>query len=167
MKCEFCDEPATVHVTNIIHKKKREVHLCEGCAREKQIIPEAAQEINVPALLQMVLGQLPAPTRVDPDETSCTDCGITYAQFRAQGRLGCPNDYEEFRAQLEPLLERVHCGRTRHLGKIPGRRRKVLGKARRVELEAALRTAISSERYEDAARIRDQIKALGTDDAHR
>lgn len=167
MKCEFCSEAATVHVTNIINKKKRVVRLCEACAREKKILPDSAQEINVPALLQMVLGQLPMPTRVEPEESLCPECGVSYSQFRSLGRLGCPHDYEEFRVQLEPLLERVHCGRTRHFGKVPTRHRRRLGKARRVELEAALKAAVASERYEDAARYRDQLKALGTDDAVR
>ena len=29
-------------------------------------------------------------------------------EFRADGRLGCPHDYEVFRVGLEPLLQRIH-----------------------------------------------------------
>ena len=39
MKCMFCDSPATVHLTDIVNKKKREAHLCEECARERNLFP--------------------------------------------------------------------------------------------------------------------------------
>ncbi|HUW57720.1 MAG TPA: hypothetical protein VMZ92_13860 [Planctomycetota bacterium] len=34
--CQICKKNvATVHLTEIIKDKKREIHLCEGCARKK------------------------------------------------------------------------------------------------------------------------------------
>jgi protein arginine kinase activator len=40
MKCMFCDRQATVHLTDIVNKKKRQAHLCEECARERGLLPE-------------------------------------------------------------------------------------------------------------------------------
>ena len=40
MKCQICDNPATVHLTDFVNKKKRELHLCTKCARERNLIPE-------------------------------------------------------------------------------------------------------------------------------
>ncbi len=38
MKCQFCPNPATVHLTDIINQKKREMHLCDACAREPDLV---------------------------------------------------------------------------------------------------------------------------------
>ena len=50
---------------------------------------------------------------------SCPDCGMTLAEFREKGRLGCPRDYEIFRDHLDQLLGRVH-NSDRHTGRLPG-----------------------------------------------
>jgi protein arginine kinase activator len=163
MKCQFCSNPATVHHTDIINKQKREMHLCEACAREKNLISDDPDGLNIPAVLQVVLGSLPAQARDPLADAVCPACGTPYAHFKAQGRLGCPADYEAFRPLLEPLLERVHSNGMRHVGKVPRRHRRRLLKARRVELEARLRSAVTAERYEEAARLRDEIRGLGAD----
>jgi protein arginine kinase activator len=164
MKCQFCSKPATVHLTDIINQKKREVHLCDACARQHQVLPEAQQELNIPALLQFLIGQpLPAGARQDLAQIVCPDCGMKYAQFRAQGRLGCPHDYEVFRDLLEPLLERIH-RRTRHAGKTPGQFRRAARRARLRELQSQLRQAVEGERFEEAARLRDLIREKETRD---
>jgi protein arginine kinase activator len=168
MKCHYCDKPATVHLTDIIAKKKREMHLCEECAREHHLIPEAQNELNIPALLQFLLG--PGASKglkgADPNRLVCPHCGIKYAQFRANGRLGCPEDYEVFRAALEPLLERIH-RQTRHCGKVPGRLRTARRASEREQLKAELEAAVRDERYEDASKLRDRIRSLGCADESR
>jgi protein arginine kinase activator len=93
----------------------------------------------------------------------CPECGIPYAHFRAQGRLGCPHDYEAFRSLLEPLLERLQNNAARHQGKVPRRHLRRMRAARRAELEARLRTAVTAERYEEAVALRDEIRGLGAD----
>lgn len=163
MRCHFCDNPATVHLTDIVNNLKRETHLCEACAREKNLLPDPNTAVNVPALLELVLGQLPTPAKIVPHDIVCPECGTPYAHFRAQGRLGCPHDYEAFRSLLEPLLEKVHNNAIRHMGKVPKRHRARMQKARRAELEASMKAAIAAERYEDAARLRDQLRGLGTE----
>ena len=35
---------------------------------------------------------------------SCPSCGITFQEFRKQGRLGCPNDYIAFDEPIRELL---------------------------------------------------------------
>jgi protein arginine kinase activator len=163
MKCKYCENPATVLYTEILQKKKREMHLCEACAREKNLISDSAQGLNIPAIVQLALSQLPAPIRPPIADTICPECGTPYAHFRAQGRLGCPHDYEAFRALLEPLLQKVQSNAGEHVGKVPRRHRQRIAAARRGELEAQLRLAISGELYEEAARLRDAIRVLGAD----
>lgn len=162
-KCQFCQQPATVHLTEIIDKHVQKTYLCEACAREKNVTSGPTQELNVPAILQLVLGQTPAPPRQNVADGVCPECGTPYAHFRAQGRLGCAHDYEAFRSLLEPLLDKVQNGAVRHVGKTPARHRRRLRQARRTELEALLASAVASERYEEAARLRDLIRSLGED----
>jgi protein arginine kinase activator len=89
---------------------------------------------------------------------TCPDCGITYAEFRNQGRLGCPHDYEVFAEPLAEVLEKVH-GATEHLGKLPHRAGADLTEQRQLmQLRRQLQEAVENEKYEEAARLRDLIK---------
>lgn len=156
--CQRCQaRPATVHLTDIVNKKKRELHLCDECAREQQLIPEGAgTSLNLQALVSLIMGQ-PDP-EVDPGALICPTCGLQYAVFRAEGRFGCPDDYEAFRSVLEPLLERIHRG-TQHTGKTPRhetRRQRLLAETEVLRDELA--AAVAAERYEEAARLRDRIR---------
>jgi protein arginine kinase activator len=163
MKCQFCGKPATIHLTDIIHKKKREMHLCDACAREKDLIPAPPQELNVPAILQLVMSQATAAPRSSAGDAVCPECGTPYAHFKAQGRLGCPHDYEAFRSLLEPVVERVQNNAIKHVGKVPRRHLRRMRRARKNELEARLQAAVNAEQYEEAAQLRDAIRALGAD----
>jgi protein arginine kinase activator len=162
MKCQFCDAAATVHLTDIVNHAKREMHLCDACAREQNLIPDSSSpQINLQSLLQLILGSGTATdspeAAPDPARLTCPGCGIKYAQFRADGRLGCPHDYDAFRPHLEPLLQRVHRGRT-HAGKVPRVVRRGRVAADLAGLRAELLAAVVCENYEAAARIRDAIR---------
>ena len=90
----------------------------------------------------------------------CPSCGLTYADFKKIGRLGCGECYNTFRKYLGPLLKRIH-GSTQHTGKSP----LIAGKPRKkkIDLQALrirLARAIEEEAFEEAAKIRDQIKEL-------
>jgi protein arginine kinase activator len=158
MKCMFCDSPATVHLTDIVNKKKREAHLCERCARERNLLPDPpGPQIDLTGLMNLLMTPFkpPAIERPAPDP-SCPACGLTYAAFKAEGRFGCAHDYDAFLAVLEPLLERVHRA-TAHDGKQPltTRRAQALD-----ELKRRMKTAVAGEDFEQAARLRDLIRQL-------
>jgi protein arginine kinase activator len=79
-------------------------------------------------------------------------------EFRAQGRLGCPHDYNVFRVGLEPLLQRIHRA-TRHQGKAPRQGTSSPGRfAELVELRRLLQESLEAEAYEEAARLRDLLR---------
>ena len=153
MKCQICDSPATVHLTDIVNKKKRELHLCTKCARERNLVPEPpGPQIDLKALLNVLATPFPAggPAADAPVVEACEICGLTVAEFKAEGRLGCEHDYEALRPALEPLLERIHRSLA-HAGKAP--------RAVRVrEWQKQMRAAVASEDYEEAARLRDLIR---------
>src|SRR5262249_22946400 len=83
---------------------------------------------NLPAILQSLIGQHLGARTDELARLACPACGIKYMEFRAQGRLGCPHDYQAFRVGLEPLLRRVHRAR-RDVGAAPRRGRAPPGRA--------------------------------------
>jgi protein arginine kinase activator len=90
----------------------------------------------------------------------CPDCGLTYADFKKIGRLGCGECYAAFRKYLAPLLKRIH-GSSQHMGKTPFKAGKATKKKMDMQdLRTKLQRAIEAEEFEEAARIRDQIKEL-------
>jgi protein arginine kinase activator len=156
MKCQSCSSPATVHLTDIINGQKKELHLCQACAEQQQFIKQ--QELNLPAILQTLIGQHVGQLTDELARLTCPACGIKYMEFRAAGRLGCPHDYEVFRVGLQPLLQRIHRA-SRHAGKSPRcHRLSAASQTELVELRSRLRAAVDGEAYEEAARLRDLIR---------
>jgi protein arginine kinase activator len=156
VKCQFCSNPATVHLTDIVKNQKKELHLCQSCAEAQHLVHK--QELNLPAIVQSLIGQHLGPESDALARLVCPTCGIKYMEFRAQGRLGCPHDYAVFRAGLVPMLQRIHRAQ-RHVGKSPRRRDRDPGRqAELMELRRRLRAAVETEAYEDAARLRDLLR---------
>ncbi len=156
MKCHSCSNPATVHLTDIVDGHKKELHLCQDCAEQQQLFKH--QELNLPTILQSLIGQHLGQLTDELARLTCPACGIKYMEFRAEGRLGCPHDYEVFRVGLEPLLERIHRS-VRHAGKTPRGSTAVAAlQSELVDLRRQLRAAVDSEAYEKAARLRDLIR---------
>ncbi len=161
-KCLKCTKQATLHITELKGGKSLSLHLCENCAQEYlSTVSVGAMQDEFPADQKLAAGD-----GEDDEESAesgaktCPHCGITFKQFRSQGRLGCPRDYEVFHNELLPLLESIH-GETQHVGKFPP---KVSAGSRRqyemLRLKSELKTAIDEERYERAAQIRDEIQKL-------
>ena len=154
--CDKCGKPATIHLTEITNGQKLEKHLCEDCAVSEGITIKA--NIPISQLLEDFILQGAAAEQAD---SACEVCGIRFSEFRKQGVLGCPHDYEAFSEALEPLLSRTHEGCTQHIGKVP-RRAGVDQKKMNslLRLRAQLKAAIVAEDYEQAAELRDLIKEL-------
>ena len=168
MKCENCNNPATVHLTEIKAGKKVEKHLCESCAAQLEGIgnPKGHTPINE-LLTNFVMSH--SGTAKEQTAAACDNCGITWAEFRQSGLLGCSNDYRVFERELAPLIQRAHEGATHHVGKVPTRRGSTnLAPRRKVDgekLKKDLQRAIEAEDYERAAKLRDQIRVAESDNA--
>ena len=159
MKCEECGEnEATVHFTEIVDNEKREMHLCEECARSKSVPLHKA--ISLSDLLTNLLNQVGAKESGELAGLACPSCGITYAEFRTAGRFGCPHDYEVFRRPLNELLEKIQHD-VRHVGKVPPDAGAELHRQNElVRLRRELERAAQSEEFEKAAQLRDRIAEL-------
>lgn len=162
-KCSRCSKPATLHVTELRGGKVQELHLCESCAEEYLSGASSQTENQGIGTLAEKLAEITEDDALEElNKLSCPNCGITFREFRSQGRLGCPHDYIAFENELLPLLENIH-GDTQHTGKYPKR---APDESRRqfelIKLRNDLRTAVEDEAYEDAARLRDEIQTLET-----
>lgn len=166
MLCDICGKnPATVHLTEIIDEQMNELHLCEDCAREKSAAME--QQFGLSDLLAG-LAEFEKPAKEAEVATSvkCPNCGLTYADFKKIGRLGCGECYASFKKYLAPLLKRIH-GSCQHVGKLPVKAAKsskkkpdLAEKPDLAPLRLKLARAIEAEAFEEAAKIRDQIKEM-------
>ena len=161
MKCDICHaKEATVHLTEIINNKVTKLHLCEQCTREKS--EEMEEHFGLADLLSGLTDLVPIVEKEEKVSTGikCPSCGFTFQNFRKMGRLGCPACYETFSNQLSPLLRKIH-GSDHHLGKVPSKKETVHDKTSLFSsLKTSLEQAIKREEFEEAARLRDQIRAL-------
>ncbi len=162
MICDVCAKnQATVHLTEIIDDSMKELHLCEECARQKSA--QMDQQFGL-ADLMAGLAEFGKPQGEDKNilNIKCPNCGLSFKDFKKIGRLGCSECYTSFRRYLGPLLKRIH-GANKHIGKSPS---KTTGDLKeRIGLEGLrnkLQEAIEAEQFEEAAKIRDQIKELET-----
>lgn len=158
--CDHCGGDATVHFTQITGGDMKVMHLCESCAAEKGL------EASPPApsfQLANLLAQM-GPTKesdLGSAEGTCGFCGLELSDFRDAGRFGCPECYSSFEGGVRSLLRRIHGG-TQHVGKVylpadptAGDRRQ-----RRNALQKKLDRAVTSEDFERAAELRDEIRTL-------
>jgi protein arginine kinase activator len=155
-KCQRCQNPATLHITEILGENKfEEVHLCEQCA------PKYFQE-SQPKSSSKALAKEPVSEGDEGlfGQQECPSCGLKFVEFRNSGRLGCPHDYQAFREDLLPLLENIH-GETKHVGKTPRRFPQTKQTEQELtQLRGRLKQAVTREDYEEAAKLRDRIREL-------
>lgn len=181
MKCDRCDNEATVQEITIRNGVRVEMHLCEQCARQAGLGPTPTAPPPLHEILQKYIqatGMGHATVVAAKTRANCPSCKLTWEEFRQADRLGCPDCYTAFEAQLGPLLERAHEGGIKHCGKTPARacaapsrperaspQNEALERMARVtSLRKQLEQAVASEQYERAAAIRDQIRQLSAGD---
>ena len=107
---------------------------------------------------------------------------MTFEDFMNTGKFGCSNCYDIFESKIDPILKNIH-GSNRHVGRLGKVNPKVNLKEQEEstdnieantneseekeeevseldKLKQDLQKAIKEENYEEAARLRDQIKNI-------
>jgi protein arginine kinase activator len=152
MNCPFtdepCDKPRILSVVKIIDGKKTSVSACRDCAVKYGLKDELFK------LIDAVGFELP-PVESEKPGSECV-CGMTLFNFTKNGRLGCPKCYEAFSDFIMPFLQK-HCKKTIHVGRRPLKKD---NKKTILLLEQKMKAAVLEERYEEAAKIRDEIRRM-------
>lgn len=160
--CTFCSEKAVYYVLDILSGTKKEWFLCSPCMEKYD--KSGYLKLFAINLAESPVIPITAPYKPTPDPTDieCPKCGMTLSKFMRVKRVGCDNDYELFK--LGPVLKEYHKA-DQHVGKFPQDQTlppEVVSN-RLDHLKSAMEEAISAEKYEDAAKLRDEIKALKKD----
>lgn len=163
MLCQKCHKNvAEVRYAEVVDGKVTERHLCSACL--------AKHEENAATGFELA-GIAPGPKsasveRVVRDavkqQRACQNCGATLSSILEDGRVGCAGCFVQFKAEVESILEGLHVS-LRHKGKAPhidDARAKLRGDLQ--TKRALLRSMLRTEKYEEAARLRDEIRGLET-----
>ncbi len=177
MLCDNCGKnEAEIKLTQIINGRKTEMMLCRECANEMGI---ADLEIEMPIDISNFLGDYVLedeneeflPFNIN-NELRCKKCNMSYNEFLSNGKFGCEECYKTFGNKIDIMLKRMQ-GTDRYLDKKANNKEgnrieeiknenveeKTNSKLEKLQIE--LKEAIKEERYEDAAKIRDEIRKEG------
>lgn len=152
LECSECKKPIKVCYTEIIGETIIRTSMCADC-------PELQKRLHgIPSGTVSSLGGA---------ALSCGGCGTTLDSIRQGGALGCSECYEVFGdilvAEMIPLTKRIASGKKNaliHRGRAPGETAEMNPALRLLALNDALNETLTREDYEQAAYLRDQIKAL-------
>lgn len=162
MLCDDCKKrPACVHITQIINNQKTEKNLCEECAKSVgEVNFSLDNQFSVHDFLKGMFNHGFFAKAQPQGEVTCQECGMRYSDFNNKGKVGCSACYSVFGKQLEPLLKRIH-GASTHTGKLPKRSGGILKVKQQIKkMRQQLDQYVSNEEYEQAAKVRDEIRSL-------
>mgnify|MGYP003397495172 FL=1 len=168
MICEHCKERhANVTVTQVQNGEKMERHYCEVCASKFHPFQFDLKDEPI-SLQQFITNWFGSPLKQTTKEgqslqnkpKNCPTCEMSYSQFLKKGKFGCASCYATFKPYLPPMFNKLHAG-TKH----KPTSEEMLSPRRQIQLQVQqmreqIKVAIEEERFEDAAKLRDEIKAL-------
>lgn len=157
IECGECKKPIAVRYTEIVGKSITTTIMCADC-------PQLERRLHGVKRAESLQGF--------STETSlaCGDCGTTLEAVRVGAALGCSHCYEVFGDILlfelqaaDKIPARLINARKNvqvHIGRSPGEIPEISPSSRLMVLNEALNETLKREDYEQAALLRDQIKAL-------
>ena len=178
MLCQKCNKnEANVKYTQIINGEKKQMFLCEDCSEKLGINDiHFNMPINFTSFLTDFFDDMNdislMPSIGAAKTLSCSKCGLDWDDFLHTGKFGCSNCYSDFESRIDPILRSLQ-GATNHIGrlgdvktgnevkrnlddKMTEKQESNLSEVDK--LKEDLKNAIKEERYEDAAKIRDELK---------
>lgn len=176
MLCTNCNHnEANVRYTQIINGEKKEMFLCEECSKKLGI---DNMKLSLPIDFASFFGDFLneydndfMPILKKTNELKCDKCNMTYREFIETGKFGCDACYNIFSERIDPILKRLH-GSNRYNGRkanineieekeLEQKEKTKMTKQEKIDnLREKIKRLIKEEKYEEAAKIRDQIKEL-------
>lgn len=170
MKCEKCGEKEAIFFyEENINGEKRSYHLCRSCAESAGLIAKSKATAGedlfsplFPAGYSNFIGDIfGLPQNLGMQAKTCEACGSSWHMIAKSGKVGCPHCYGTFEEELERSIRSIH-GNVTHVGRAPAKDLAAREqKNRMANLKSALKAAIEAENFEEAARLRDEIRAIG------
>lgn len=164
MLCEHCHEnEAKISYTMVEGNEMKQMQVCPACFQKflaKQFPSSQIPPLDIQPMIQELLSLFHGKDEDAEDDRTCPVCGRSLKEFRKTGMFGCDNCYDTFSEELDALLPRMQ-GADRHVGAMPEAfKRDREASEKEQALKDRLDAAVADERYEDAALLRDEIKAL-------
>ncbi len=158
MLCQKCGKnTATTFIKTAINGVMDEINLCQSCAEQYNYSPFGKN--NFIDMLASVFGDTKA-TLANNNSKTCACCGSTFREIAANGKVGCYDCYNTFKDELLPYIKRLH-STTKHIGKKPNSAVMVVDKTTEIsKLREKLNELIKTEKFEEAAVLRDEIKRV-------
>ncbi|MCS6969576.1 MAG: UvrB/UvrC motif-containing protein [Planctomycetota bacterium] len=175
--CQRCKQrPASIHITELLAGGGyQEAHVCLSCCREvgwdagsppppvaALLTPNQSADAPAEAETKEEMAESGEHEEGTAASDACPECGLRWDDYRKVNLLGCTHDWSHFASQLVAQVKRWHSA-DRHVGRRPGEAVDEATTAqaqRRAELAARLAAAVADERYEEAARLRDELRRL-------
>lgn len=158
LECSECKKQITVHYTEIVGESMTQTCMCADC-------PELQKRLHGIPQWQGEEGGLEGGAGL-----ACGNCGTTLDAVRMGSDLGCCDCYEVFEdviiqelissKKIPPRIANNKKSTPIHIGRGPGEAQEINVSLRLLALNEALNETLKKEDYEQAAWLRDQIKAL-------
>ena len=163
MLCQNCAKSeATTHIKRISGGEASEIHLCYNCARHLGYADVfSGFGFNISNMLENFFPEFSRSLPSAEKSECCKTCGTSFEEVIQTGMMGCADCYSTFYEKLRPSLSRIH-GRAIHTGKLGasfGETDVVLNRIN--ELKKRMDEAVKVQNFELAAKLRDEILALG------
>ena len=158
LECSECKKPIAVRYTEIVGEVITHTSMCADC-------PELQRRLHGTNPKELIANQTGTPAGLE-----CGNCNTTLEEVKRGHRLGCSECYAVFgdilllemqaASRLSPHISLAKKGVPIHMGRSPGEKVVVNPSSRLLALNEALKETLNREDYEQAASLRDQIKAL-------
>ena len=164
MLCEECGKnEATVHIQALMPDGSTVTRsLCQRCTSKLRAM-QGIQALDISDFLGALISQIHlsrSEKENDRFDATCPNCGLTYGEFKKNWVFGCADCYKAFREPVEEILVRRN-GSALYVDKSPESEEKLNSDIYQVKkLREQMQKAVEEEKFETAAAIRDEIRAL-------
>ncbi|WP_042279568.1 UvrB/UvrC motif-containing protein [Candidatus Protochlamydia sp. R18] len=158
LECGECKKPIAVRYTEIVGENMTHTSMCASC-------PELERRLHGTSPKEYIQSQVGLGAALE-----CGNCGTTLEEVKRGHQLGCPECYNVFgnillaeiqaANRLTSRLVSIKKSSPIHIGRAPGETLVIKPSSRLLALDEALKETLQREDYEQAALLRDQIRAL-------
>lgn len=158
LECSECKKPIAVYYTEVVGNTITRTCMCADC-------PELKKRLHGIPAKSADLQAIETKTGL-----ACGNCGTSLDAIRVGAAMGCSECYQVFEDIILPEIQALGKLPTRlqnakktlpiHIGRSPGEVQELNPSLRLLALNEALNETLKREDYEQAAWLRDQIKAI-------